>query len=464
MKNMKKLCAIALASIMALSFTACGKEEISEEELARMKAEAQLSAEMKQNDYRGGVTRMTALKSNVLEVMEGMKANNDIIRQDTPNTFWTASGYQDFVSNFLDIAIINDTKWFNEEEATWEQTLGAMREPSSFTKLGDNGYVFKNGVSVFRNEKDDYSVTGVPWTMNIILSDVAYSYSGDATYRILYDCDKDWCKAYSTMPCLDNTPATTIEMFEYQRITDDVFVIQTSRERLMVVLKPAEADVDIREREISEFYYSKLVAEGKRTTFEDFVPLPEKDAHRTKLTANIRYNELMSENPAFNEAGECCTRYGDEESMFYLSPAEITREWVFEDKSLQQAICYKEGLLMVTTYNKLSDSYERFIYAKSGADTTISKEFEKLVEIKSLVGIVEVDIVATVGSSEAKKPATTPAVEEKTEDVTVKPTPAPAETTSTETNLVEPAPAETSATAVQPETVAETASEGVPEG
>ena len=56
--------------------------------------------ELQQNDYRGGVIRTLTLKDSVLNVMEQMKSNNTAVRETSPNSYWTADGYQDFVSTF----------------------------------------------------------------------------------------------------------------------------------------------------------------------------------------------------------------------------------------------------------------------------------------------------------------------------------------------------------------------------
>lgn len=431
----KKTLAVVMSSLMLLSMAGCGKK-VDEEELARQKAEATAAKEIKQNDYRGSVKRTLAIKEQVIALLDTMKSNNIVLREDSPNSFWNVDGYQDFVSTFLDYKIFNDTQWFNEESADWESTLKQLSSQSnSFTKVSDGKSTLQNGVTVMRNEKDDYTVTGVPWVMNIPLADKFYTYNGKANYRILYDCDKDWCKAYSTMSVIKELPATTVEMFEYQRINDDVYAIQTSRERLMVVFDPVEEDTDIRNRVIKEFYYSKLVAEGQRTTFKPFEPLPEVDIVTKKaLRDNEKFNLLMAENLPFNEKGECCSRYGEADSMFYVYPTEMNKNWVFEDKSLQQAICYKNGTLLVTTYNKLSDSYERYVYATSASDENIKKELEDLVEIKNLVGIVEVKIY-------------TKSVDEKNTDENeeAEVTTAPSETEKIEASSVEQSNAETSA-------------------
>ena len=410
----KKTIALLLSCIMLLSagMTACGSNnEVSEEEQAAAKAEATLTKEIHMNDYRGGITRTLALKDNILVLVDTMKSNNAVLRENNPESFWTKDGYQDFVTNFMSTKIIDDTKWFNEEEASWEGTYKQIcSQPSRFTALSDGTYVLQQNVVVARNEKDDYSITGVQSNkvelINTKLSKKE-TYKGTGNYRILYDCDKDWCKSYLTLTMENSNSITpfTVEMLEYARIDDNIFAIQTETERILVKLESVASDTDIRERKIKEFYYSRLVSDGVRTTFVPFTPLPVYDSGNSNLysDANAKINEEMQKYTAVNNKGDCTTRYSKNNSLFlddYLIAVpqeesdtdcmEKAKEWVFEDKALQQALCYKDGSLVVTTYNKLSEKYERFEYAVSGTDEKITKALEDLVEIQNLVGVVEI--------------------------------------------------------------------------
>lgn len=106
---------------------------------------------------------------------------------------------------------------------------------------------------------------------------------------MLYDCDKDWCKAYQETDVNSSytvMPEITTQMFEYARINNDTFAIQTSRERLLVVLNPADSDTLISGRTIKEFYYSKLTQDGQRTTFTPYEELEEKDSKGEIIVEN----------------------------------------------------------------------------------------------------------------------------------------------------------------------------------
>ena len=367
---------IAMA-MSALALTGCGK-----------KKNDTATQEIRQNDYRGGVKRTEALQDSVVKLMDSMKQNNSKLRENNPNSFWVTDGYQDFVTNFLNISIINDTQWFNEEEAKWDETLSEIKSnKNSFTQKNNDKYELKSGIKITRNEKDDYSVTGSQITDG--------KYKGEITYRVLYDCDKDWCKAVKSIALENNEldmPSITDELYEYARLDSDKFAIQTSKERLMVIFESTDKDTDIRDRKIKEFYYSKLTLEGARTTFKPYENRPEEDTEIGVYNEqNAKMNAAMKEYPEINDKGDLATKYGANDSIFLKETEEITPEWVFEDKSLQQAIVYKDGNLVVTTYNKISQKYERFIYSKGDADEKKIPELEGMVDIKNLVGVKEIE-------------------------------------------------------------------------
>lgn len=423
MSKTKRIFAIMLAAVMAVSMSACGKN--AEQQSAEQAAISQELRELQQSDYRGGVMRTEAIKDNVIELMESMKMNNVTIRQSSPNSFWTVDGYQDFVSTLFDVGVIDETQWFNEEETDWDTILAQYLTDPKF----GNGE--KLTATFTRNEKDDYSIDKVPFSFTVrgetVVDGEVRQYiattSGNANYRILYDCDKDWCKAYVTMPPFGTSSNNdrdvsdvTVNLFEYQRVDNNTFAIQTSRERMLVVFEPVEADVPVCDRTVKEMYYSKLVQEGCRTTFTPEEFLLEEDLLTGEvLEDNVEYNQQVRDTIWVNDAGDLAFWYGKNDSMFFHMPSATTPEWVFEDKSLQQAICYKDGVLVVTTYNKLSTNYERFVYALADADEKIADELEKLVEINNLVGLFD-ESALVEGKPEESEDATGESTTEETSE------------------------------------------------
>jgi hypothetical protein len=394
--------------------------------------------EIRQNDYRGGVKRTEAIGSAVLSLVETMKQNNAVVREDQPNTFWSSEDYQDFVMNFLNSSLINDTQWFNEEESTWDELLEVVSSENNtfYTAKSDGTYsAVYNNISFTRNEKDDYTISGLNNT-NFTSFSILY---GNYYDRILYDCDKDWCKAYSAVDISLDVPETTIStnLFEYRRITDDVFVIQTEKERLLVVYKPvgtesrsetdASADstesteivetsaetsesgteetskvaddgkaTDIRNREIESFYYSKLMSGSIRTEFEPFSLKSEYTEDGAVDSSAVKYNSTLQEIASvINAKGEVSDRYNAKNSVFFMDSGVEEdgtvdlQQWidfVLEDGSQSQILVYEDGVLSVTTYNKLNEQYEQFTYYVSGKTDEQVEAVVNITDTDKLVG------------------------------------------------------------------------------
>ena len=422
--KIKKVMCLLLAFSACLAFTACSdttsesKTENTNGDNTSITNEALITGiqikelsngyrsgkELLQNDYRGGVMRADVVKNTVLKAIDTLKQGNITIRSDNPNSYWTAEGYQDFVANFFSTSIINDTQWFNEEETDFETVITQMASTAnSFTGKNDNGeYVSRYPqLSVKRNEKDDYEISGATTALKGVTS------STDAKYRILYDCDKDWCKAICTadinIDAIKN-PVTT-QMFEYARLDNNTFVIQTETERLVAVFEPTTEDTDLRERQLKEFYYSRLAVNCNRTGFKAFEPLPEVDENEAYSAENAQINATMKNYPYVNQDGEQASYYGAKNSLFLVDKANLNKDWVFEDKALQQAISYKDNNLIVLNYNKLAERYEQFVYYKDKAPS--DDEVKKIVDVSKLVGDnVKVEDSNDSNSSNTSKPTT----------------------------------------------------------
>lgn len=424
----KKIIAAMTASLLLISMSGCAtskskKEDTSLEDVEEYIADAYISdgAGLALNDYRGAVLRTMCLRDLVLNKVDAMKAANVSIRQEQPNSYWNVSGYQDFVTTFINENIINDTKWFTEEEFAyqhpheWEWVVWCMQqEPSTFTSADgnsdafgqkkDTGYDYPliDGVKVVRNEKDDYSVSGLQLELEGVkllqtvsggMTKQSATYSGDAVYRALYDCDKDWAKTTCTVSFKEKyLPSITASFYEYMRVNDNTFAIQTSRERLYVVLDPVETDTPMNQRTVKEFYYSKLVKEGARTSYKSFVPMSTYDPKTGKYNKEAQsYNETMREYAFLNDKGDVANLYGARDSVLLRADKEsITRDWVFEETSLDQALVYKDGAFVATTYNKLAEQYDQFVYYMNDTPEETVNELKGLVDIEALVGILAV--------------------------------------------------------------------------
>ena len=101
-----------------------------------------------------------------------------------------------------------------------------------------------------------------------------------------------------------------------------------------------------------------------------------------------------------------------------------------------RAIVYKDGILIVTTFNKLSQQYERFIFVKPEANQQEIPELENIVVINGLVGgkNVEISIIQP-----PQEPTSTPAASPDTTSETEQ---EETQDTNTEQPSESPAPAE----------------------
>lgn len=391
----KKIMPFVMVAALMLSVSGCGSSSSNPAE----QTTADLpTKEIRQNDYRGGVVRTQGIQKAVLDKIEQIKSGNAVIRSENPNTYWSNTDYQDFVLNFLNSQILTDTQWFNEEEASWSETLQVIgRNNNSFTEYtneNDYGYKLKSGIKITRNEKDDYSVSGISKYYSLFTSEQALN------YRILYDCDKDWCKAYANINIgINGFSPVTMELYEYRRITDDIYVIQTNTERVLAIYEPAEKDTDLRDRVLSEFYYSRLATGGYRTSFKPSEYLNEYDTNSAVIQSNVRMNDSIEAYYGIcNTDGDNSRTYGVNDSVFYMDfpvsqgalkedfKAQFINDWIYADNSMQQAIWLKDGILCVVTWNKLSNVYETFTYSPTGTAESMIKSVSDTVETDTFVG------------------------------------------------------------------------------
>ena len=473
MKN-KKLISISLAAIMGLSvLTGCDKFNIGGDKQEQGQVIDTATKEIRQNDYRGSVIRTQAIRDQILTVVKGMMANNSTIRAGQPNNFWSDDDYKDFVINFLTCPIINDTGLMNEEETDWDTVISTtLKTNNSFTQVGENGYASKYpNIQFIREYKDHYwikGVTGIGLYNGLV--------NGDLTYRIDYDADKDMSGAYAAMEVsVDGTKEINPQMFEYRRLSDDAFLIQTSNERIYIEFEsltgnadsstnsatseaaetkadtPAPDKYDLRNRKVKTFYYSRLTG-GVRTTFKPYELQPEYDDDNFFLSEVSQRNNEYINSYYLNENGDLINVYGRKsDSMFliYARPQSSNgkttytywvkdndgvkeasfKDWVFEDTALKQGIVYENGAMVVDNYNNLTEMYDQFIYyvnGKDDAETTANKlAAEKIAEsfkTEDLTGQVDLITVKQAYENEVKDGKAKAAEAQRQEEKETEPT------------------------------------------
>ena len=204
--------------------------------------------------------------------------------------------------------------------------------------------------------------------------------------RALYDCNHDWCKAYMTLQPnnSDVLPNITTNIFEYARLDENSFAIQTSDERLYIKLGGNTCD-SIDKRPVEEFYYSRLDGENNTADFKSYVAANTIDSNGDYVQENYQKNKVYENYPWLNENGDISYMHGLYDSLCANVDAAKNKEnWVMAKKKssdtattetattskkasspymgYKQYITYKNNTLTVITYNKLSENYEEFTY------------------------------------------------------------------------------------------------------
>lgn len=328
-KYLKKAISALLIVSSAVSLTACTSP------LKKDKEETQVSnPEIQQNDYRGGIMRTKALKQLVENTINTCKEKNTSIRKENPNSFWDSEGYKNFVSNFLSSSLINDTKWFNEEETSFDEIVQQLsKTENSFTTKRDDGTyaLASQDIKITRVEKDEYTVTG----RQSAFSKGKTSISGVMNCRALYDCNHDWCKAYMTLQPnnSDVLPDITTNIFEYARLDENTFAIQTADERLYIKLGGNAGD-SIDKRPVEEFYYSRLDGENNTADFKSYVAANTIDSNGDYVQENYQKNKVYENYPWLNENGDISYIHGLYDSLCAnVDAAKDKENWVMAKKT-----------------------------------------------------------------------------------------------------------------------------------
>ena len=84
--------------MLMCSVTACNSADdaaVTEEQQVQQAEDELATREIHMNDYLGGTRRTLALKENVLALVDTMKSNNGVIRESSPDTFWSKDCYKD---------------------------------------------------------------------------------------------------------------------------------------------------------------------------------------------------------------------------------------------------------------------------------------------------------------------------------------------------------------------------------
>lgn len=424
----KSLCLLLSATLLMGMFAGCGNKVSPEDEAAAAEAAARqtMLIEVNQNDYRGAFYRAEAIKSAIIGVIDMFNERNTAIESERPSDFWNSDSYKYLNLNLLNNEVWLPTVFLNETETDWDTAAEATY----------NMYKDENGnwtvayLSLTREEANQYKLViqnndTVPFYRN-----GNQSYYFTTTYKVSYDGNHDWaqCVRYRE----GNDTSICDGLFEYARISDTEFVIQTSTERMYIRYEDGLYDYDtpvvnvvegegqegaaqeaetngqaelhnpLGEKPIKEFYYSQLNGEPRYEYAEIVVEEGEKPFFSFFDDAS----DIVRR--GFNDVDEnnkwVCVYDAENDSIFNDLASAGSKEWVFQDNGrFKQCISYYDSMMVVKNENTLVDMLECTNFFADG--TTESYE-EDIYVPEIVLALTDSEIMEAMNeTSEAAIPA-----------------------------------------------------------
>lgn len=329
---MKRL--IALILMCALLLTACRQTEETE-------------VKPLVNDYYGSVLRISSLIDDVNAVIDERLGRAEQVMYENPSDYWGRDGFLRFPREMFDLTLLNCVGYLNETQTAWDEAVSLATKAFVDSKLASA----KESVGIIRRAANDYYIT----LDGIGNSAWLNSYNARA-YRYIdvkYDANHDWSQMlesvyYSGIPVTCND-----KMFEYARLSDGGYALQTETERLVARYHGSV---------LVSFVYTRL--NGDR--FEKY------DAYRTEHVAVengvesiIVPDEIENATP-YTLDGNIKSQYNPCDSMF-KSIADVTDVWVYEyDDCIDTYIDYRDGVLNLGFRNALSGLPEGYTIDTDG--------------------------------------------------------------------------------------------------
>lgn len=414
---LKRIPAVLLSAALLAGCTQTdpAAEAAAKEAAAKEAAEQKRLEEVNQNDYRGALTRIDSIRTNLLGVLDGFNQRNIAIEKDHASDFWTSEGY-----SYLSASLLNDDAWkytyfFNELETTWEEAQKATKEQFEKTKAdpADATEYWADNISIKHPETNHYTLNYAYETSLPFYTNGTYKFT--TFQRIKYDANHDW--ASCTRWRNGNGLSINDGLLEYVRLSPTEFVIQTSTERLYVRYEDGLYD-DTQEDvetliEAEEGAASESAAEGAAEGEEkvEATPTPEApkltDPLGTKRIVEFYYSMLNGEpryeyaEPNISEDNSYLpfwevktadfTYYkniaGNEEQQEYVCVYntyrdsvfdhmdELGKDWVFADNGrFKQCISFYDDMLVVKNENQLVDMLECTLFKADGTTESYDED------------------------------------------------------------------------------------------
>lgn len=335
--------------------------------------------EVNQNDYRGAVMRTEAIKGNIMNIVNEFNGRNSAIVTENPSSYWDSDAYKYLSLNFLNSDIAQQTIFFNETETDWATVDSATRGLFS----DEEGNMLVSEYLLVREMENQYNLSYKQSGL------YAWFQNRTATFvnniSVLYDANHDWARATRTRKEIYGTsPLVNDGIFEYARLGNNSFAIQTETERLYVVYEDTlydEANASelltnpLANKEIVYFAYSRLNGEILPQYYAvDF------DENTGEYI--IHFGNEVNNSIDVDTDGNYVRQYNPCDSMF-LNIESVGTDWVLEQNGLfSQVLIYENGNLTVKTLNELSEQLEYTIFH---ADGTTESGIEIPVSVEDII-------------------------------------------------------------------------------
>lgn len=361
----KKLC-VLFAFILAISMiTGCAKGgEPANTETAPVQI-----LEVNQNDYRGAMMRVEAIKGKVMSVVESFNERNQAIVDGQPSNYWSSDNYLYFTSNFIDDTLYLQTVYLNELQTDW----ATVDEYTRKQFIDANGNATVENLEILRNTVNDYSINYKTYKKFDFIESVYAPYT-IIGINCLYDGNHDWAKIITNNKIEGVTVPVTDAFFEYGRVGNS-FIIQTQNERLFITYQSTDGSLEnennpLQNGEVKSFYYAKLAGDKRLPQYE--IEDVDKEAVMGSMTVT---SEFLS------SSGEVCNQYNPVDSIFNHIE-DITPEWVtdltWEQGYYSQFMIYENGELTIWNMNKLSNEIETICFHADGTQDGYSTDVEEI--------------------------------------------------------------------------------------
>lgn len=394
-----KIATLLMLTMVFTCLAGCGKQTANTQTVIDSADDTE-TIEVNQNDFRGGIKRIEAIRGNILNIVNGFNEQNFAIQTELPCSYWSSEEYQYFIAHFISGDIYQYTDLFNEFETDWETVDTSVKG-----MLANSEGNLPQGFALERVTDNHYTLT---FEESKVMTDYRLKPSDTIwLWDCIYNPTHDWVQTvqYGTSSMGTDKTKYQTRFLEYGR-RGNVFIMQTEFERLFVIYENTEPitventsmyilnnkgkeipvtqeDIDsgavniedvqyhtnsiitynpLKNNTIKAFYYSRLDGNilPKYLNVEASSLEEEVDGLGTRGVKDetIDYD-------AVTEEGYVKTHYNTCDSIF-LHIDDITKDWVTSEGTYQQVVTYENGDLTVKTANQLSQQYEIFKFFSNG--------------------------------------------------------------------------------------------------